>query len=118
MKAALALVLLVLSGCASQRYAGVAGGEVEPVAVGDKLIGYRVTVYNGKEINSLHARLVKTADSFTLELDENGVTAFKGQEISAAAAKSAATTTAKAAAALIVGPAVLPAAAAAIGVLK
>lgn len=85
---------LFLSGCASMQYAGTASYSIRPFVdpVSNKQLCCAVDVRNGKEIGSLSARLVKSGDDYTLELNEQGVTAFKGQAIAAGALTDSAAT--------------------------
>lgn len=116
---ALAAVALLLPGCASLQYAGVASYTVKPFAdKGGNVLCCEVAVQNGKEIANLEAHIVKTPDGgYTVDLKEVGVAAFKGQEIVAGATKEAVADAVKvgvAAALAPVIPALLPAAGAAL----
>lgn len=92
------VVVGLLGGCASLQNAGTASYSIKPFEKADGgLECCEVQVLNGKEIANLEARIVKKGDDFTVELKEQGVTAFKSQEISADVAKSVAETAAKAA---------------------
>lgn len=114
-----AMLALMLPGCASMQYAGTASYSVKPFA--DKagnVLCCEVAVNNGKEIANLEAHIVKTPDGgYTVDLREQGVAAFQGQAIAAGATKEAIADAAKvgvAAALAPVIPALLPAAGAAL----
>lgn len=86
----LTAALAMTGGCAiteSMEYAGSADYHLVPVFndAGD-VVAYEARVRNGKEIGKVRLEFKKTADSVELVLDEEGVTAFKGQAISADAA--------------------------------
>lgn len=87
----LAATLVMTGGCAiteSMEYAGSADYHLVPVFndAGD-VVAYEARVRNGKEIGRVRLEFKKTPDgAVELVLDEEGVTAFKGQAISAEAA--------------------------------
>lgn len=113
------LMFALLGGCASQQYGGMASYNVKPFL--DKN-GYatccEVSVNNGKEIAALKAHIAKTKDGdYTVDLEEQGVAAFQGQQVSANALKTAADAAVKAAlitAGVIAAPILAPAAGAAL----
>jgi hypothetical protein len=80
----------LLSACAtteSMDYAGTADYHVTPVFndAGD-VVAYEARVRNGKEIGHVRLEFKKGGDgTMELNLDEEGVTAFQGQAISAEA---------------------------------
>lgn len=81
---------LAVAGCAtteSMDYAGTADYRVTPVFndAGD-VVAYEARVRNGKEIGRVKLQFRKDAAGLMeLTLDEEGVTAFQGQAISAEA---------------------------------
>lgn len=84
---------LLMAGCSSLDHAGTAEYSIKPFVVdaaAGKLACCEITVKNGKEIASLEAEIRKTGDDFVVILKEQGVVAFRGQEISAGAAKTTA----------------------------
>lgn len=114
-----ALAAFFMSGCASLQFAGTADYQVRPFR--DELGATHcceMAVHNGKEIANLKAHIQRAADgSYTVDLEEQGVTAFQGQAIAAGAAKEAIDAAAKAAVAAAIAPvlpALLPAAGAAL----
>ncbi len=111
-RAALALILLALAGCAN----GIARYSAEPVMLDGQPVCCKVEVANGKEIGQLKLHLERRDGFWVLDLEETNVDAFEGQRIAAGAASKMASTAGKAAAAAALAPvipAVLPAAAAA-----
>jgi len=104
-----------LSACASLQYAGNASYSVKPFKDdAGATICCAVDVHNGKEIANLEAHISKDGDNFTVDLKEQGVAAFQGQQIAAGATKEAIDAAAKAAVAAALAP-VLPALAPAAG---
>ena len=108
-------LVLVLSGCASLQYAGVASYSVEPVEINGNPQCCRVSIHNGKQIARLDAQVEKRGDDYTVSLKQWNVEAFTGQQIAADSATASAATAAKAATAIMLAPVALPAA---IGVFK
>jgi|SRR5674476_447073 len=105
----LALAICLLTGCASLQYAGNASYDVKPYETKDGTpVCCTVSIRNGKEIANLEAHVVKSGDDYTVDLKEQGVAAFKGQEIAADAFKSAVVEATKAAVAAVLAP-LLPA---------
>ena len=101
----LALVLLcslLLTACASLQSAGVAEYTVRPIVIGEQTLCCEVTVRNGKEYASLKARIRKTGNDYSVDLEEQVVQAFAGQA-HAADTVTAAVTSAAAVGATIVG---------------
>lgn len=105
-----ALLAIFLSGCASVRDAGVASYHI-------KTADAEITVHNGKEMDFLEASLEKTGNDYRFHIRQEGVKAFRGQELAAHAATSTAIAGAKAATAVLVAPAAAAVGAAAIGAL-
>lgn len=109
-----------LAGCASLQNAGTAEYSIRPFVV-DANAGTvaccEVLVRNGKEVASVKAHISRQGDNYTVDLDEQGVRAFRGQEIAAGVTQSAIDVAAKAAVAAAlapIAPAVIPAAGAAL----
>ena len=102
------LMALVASGCTSIESAGVAEYSIKPFVVGEQTICCEVVVKNGKEYAALKAKIVKQGDNYSVDLDETGIAAFRGQEVAAGAAKDA-TAAAVSAAAAAAGVEALPA---------
>lgn len=104
MKLILALAATVtLSGCMN----GIASYNVKQFELSNgQLACCEVSIKNGKEIDDLEALIVKGADgSYSVSLREQGVKAFRGQEVAADVAAKATSATAAA----VITPAVLPA---------
>jgi hypothetical protein len=112
------LFAVVLSGCASLNNAGTAEYSVKPFTDSAGAITCcEVSVKNGKEIASLEAHISKQGDNYTVDLKEQGVMAFQGQQIAAGATQSAIDAAARiavAAALAPIMPSLLPAAGAAL----
>lgn len=94
MKSALTLLFSILfamlsAGCASLQHAGMAEYSVKPVIVEGKAICCEVSVKNGKEYASLKAHVQKTGDDYSVDLDEQTVSAFPGQTAAAGIAGKA-----------------------------
>lgn len=89
-KLLLLIPLLLLAGCASLRYSGIAEYSLTPVFSGPQhtFEGYGLQVVNGKEIASVQASMVKKGNDYTITLKELGVKAFQGQAIAADAAST------------------------------
>ena len=105
-------IAVILSACSSLDNAGVAEYSIKPFVIGEQTICCEVTVKNGKEYASLKAKIVKKGDDYSVELDETGIAAFRGQELAAGAAKDATATAVSAAtkaAAAVAGVGALPA---------
>lgn len=104
----LASAALMLNACSSLQYAGNASYSVKPFT-NEKgvVICCAVDVHNGKEIANLEAHVTKRGEDFTVDLKEQGVEAFKGQQISATALAATVDAAAKAAVAAALAP-VLP----------
>jgi len=105
-----ALFAVMLGGCASMQYAGTASYSVAPVFAQDGSIHCcKVDVFNGKEIAALNVHIVWSPTAgYTVDLNEQGVAAFKGQEIAAGAVATgaqAATVAAEVAGAALAAPA-------------
>lgn len=112
-----ALLALLVQGCASLQYAGVASYSVEPVDIGGVPHCCRVAIHNGKEIARLDARIEKRGTDYTVHLRQWNVDAFRGQQIAADAASATASTAATAAASILMAPAAASLGTAAIGAL-
>lgn len=107
------LILMVFAlfatGCTSLQNAGTASYHVKPfLDAAGNAICCEVAVENGKEIALLKAHIAKAGDSYTVDLEEQGVAAFQGQQIAAGALKTAVDGAVKAAIAAALIPA-LPA---------
>lgn len=102
--------IAALASCASQQYAGVSEYGVKSFKDENKQTQYEFYARNGKELAHVDATLIKNADgSIAFKITEDGVTAFRGQEISANAATGAVSTAAKSTAAIMIAPIALPA---------
>lgn len=113
-KLATIFAMLALAGCTSLQYAGTASYTVSPIVVDGKTYCCAVDVKNGKEIARLDATISKQGDNYQVQLHEDGVAAFKGQEIASSATAGAIGTAGKVAAAAVLAPAI-PAALPAVG---
>ena len=104
--------VLSLASCASLQYAGSADYSVKPFKDADgKVMCCAVDIHNGKEIANLEAHITKTGDDYTVDLKEQGVAAFAGQQISANAvgvATKAAVDTAIIAGGVLIAPVAAP----------
>lgn len=102
---------LLLGACTSIQSAGVADYTVRPIVLGEKTLCCEVIVKNGKEYASLKASIKKTGDDYSVELEEQAVQAFAGQQ------RAAEVVTKTVDAAATVGTAIIatPAAGAALG---
>ena len=88
MKAVLLICVVALAGCTSLQNAGTAEYSVKPFLDGaGNAVCCEVLVRNGKEIANLEAHITKQGDSYSVDLKEQGVAAFKGQAIAAEALK-------------------------------
>lgn len=106
----LGLVAATLSGCASLQYAGNASYSVSPYeSKTGALSCCKVEVHNGKEIANVEAHISKTAaGDYVVDIKEQGVLAFQGQQIAAGATKDMIDASAKIAVAAALAP-LLPA---------
>lgn len=108
----------LLSGCSSLQHAGNASYSVEPIITErGSVVCCRVAIKDGKERSSLSLHVVKQGDNYTVDLVEQGVEAFEGQQIAAGASTAAVKTVGKVAAGVALAPALpalLPAAGAAL----
>ena len=98
MKKLMILGVIALTGCASIQNAGTADYTIKPFK--DSLGGIvccEVQVKNGKEIANLEALISKQGENYTVYLKEQGVVAFKGQEITAGVVQEAVNAAVKAA---------------------
>lgn len=108
-------IAALMSGCASLQYAGNASYSVSPYETKTgEAVCCKVDVRNGKEIANLEAHITKQGDNYTVDLKEQGVAAFQGQQIAAGATQAAIDAAAKAAVAAALAP-ILPALAPAAG---
>lgn len=99
------LCLLALTACQSLQYAGNASYSVKPFKDdAGATICCAVDVHNGKEIANLEAHVSKQGDNYTVDLKEQGVAAFAGQQISSDALKVAVDGAVKAAVAAALAP--------------
>lgn len=80
MKITLILVALLLSACTSIQSAGVADYTVRPIVIGEKTICCEIIVKNGKEYASLKASIKKAGSDYSVDLEEQTVQAFAGQQ--------------------------------------
>ena len=88
MKKLLLIVVVVLAGCSSLQNAGMVEYSIKPIvtAQGD-VICCEAVVRNGKEYGQLKAKVKKTGGDYEVTLEETGVAAFQGQQISSDALK-------------------------------
>lgn len=82
---------VTLSGCGSLSNAGLAEYSIKPMMIDKQTVCCEVVIKNGKEYAALKAKIIKTGDNYSVELDETGVAAFKGQEIVGSAVGSTVT---------------------------
>lgn len=98
---------LFLSACGVLQTAGLAEYTFRPMVIDKQTICCEVTIKNGKEYASLKAKVQKTGNDYSVELDEQTVQAFAGQKQTAdfatATVEAAATLGASAIAAPAVG---------------
>jgi hypothetical protein len=87
MKYIILIIALSLTGCASLDYAGSSAYQIRQVIDANGKTGFDITVKNGKEIALVKAHLEKKGEDFSVDLEEQGVAAFAGQQISADAMK-------------------------------
>ena len=80
MKKTLMLSLLPLAACSSLQNAGMAEYTVKPMVIDKQTVCCEVSVKNGKEYASLKAKVVKNGDDYSVELEEQAVQAFAGQQ--------------------------------------
>ena len=80
MKTLIIALALALTGCASLQNAGMAEYSVKPMVIDKQTVCCEVTVKNGKEYASLKAKVVKKGDDYIVELEEQAVSAFAGQQ--------------------------------------
>ena len=118
LKAAILIPLMLLTtGCASLQNAGSTSFTADPyISPKGEILCCIVKYDSGKEIAMVHAEVHKVGSDYSLVLDETGIKAFEGQQISADAAKLVAKTAAESAVAIMLAP-VAGAALAAPGVL-
>ena len=90
--------ITLLAGCSSLQNAGTVEYSVEPIVTESTTICCKVSVKNGKEYGALKAHVKKTGGDYEVTLEETGVAAFKGQQVSADALKTAVEAAVKAAA--------------------
>ena len=76
---ALAVILAVLSGCASLTHSGYAEYSVKPMILADRQVCCEVVVKNGKEIGNLKLHVTKKGDDYIVYLKETNIAAFEGQ---------------------------------------
>jgi major membrane immunogen (membrane-anchored lipoprotein) len=97
MKYLILIAVVLMTGCTSLQYAGSSAYSIRQVIDENGKTGFDITVKNGKEIALVKAHLEKKGEDFTVDLEEQGVAAFAGQQISADALKITAEQAAKAA---------------------
>lgn len=102
----LVLVALSLSACSALQTAGVADYSVKPIVIGKETVCCEVSVKNGKEYASLKARITKTGNDYSVELEEQAVQAFAGQQKAADVVTKAVETAGTLGASAIAAPAV------------
>ena len=100
----IALTALFLSACASLQHAGMAEYSVKPMVIDKQTVCCEVSVKNGKEYASLKAKVIKKGDDYSVELEEQTVQAFAGQQKAADVVTKAVETAGTLGAAAIVGP--------------
>ena len=76
----IALAALILSACSSLQNAGMAEYSVKPMVIDKQTVCCEVSVKNGKEYASLKAKVIKKGDDYSVELEEQAVSAFAGQQ--------------------------------------
>lgn len=106
------MAAVALTGCSSLQYAGNADYSLRQITDENGKAGFDIRVRNGKEIAAVKVHLEKDGEKITVDLEETGVAAFRGQEISMQASKIALEQTEKAAAAAALAvamPAAIPA---------
>ena len=106
MKAILILSAFALSACSSLQNAGMAEYSVKPMIIGEQTVCCEVTVKNGKEYASLKAKVQKTGNDYSVELEEQTVQAFAGQKQTADFATNTVEAAATLGASVIAAPAV------------
>lgn len=79
MKTLIIALALALTGCASLQNAGMAEYSVKPMVIDKQTVCCEVTVKNGKEYANLKAKVIKKGDDYSVELEEQAVSAFAGQ---------------------------------------
>ena len=102
----IALSVLLLSACSSLQNAGMAEYSVKPMIIGEQTVCCEVIVKNGKEYASLKAKVVKRGDDYSVELEEQAVHAFDGQQKAAEVVTKAVETAGSLGTSLITAPAV------------
>jgi hypothetical protein len=106
MKMVLAVVLVMLAGCADY---GVSRYSVEPVILKDGTpVCCKVSRVNGKEIGYIRAKVEKRGDAWLIDLEESDVSAFQGQRIATDAVTTGVGTAVDAATAIIAPASVIP----------
>jgi len=100
MKTLLVLCIL-LAGCADY---GVSRYSIEPAIVNNQPVCCKVSLVNGKEIGRIKVHLEKKDGYWLIDLDEQDVKSFEGQQIAADAVTAGAET----AASIILAPTGLP----------
>lgn len=101
----LLIAALLLGACTSMQSAGVADYTVRPIVLGEKTLCCEVSIKNGKEYARLKARIEKTGDDYRVELEEETVQAFAGQQKAADVVTKAVDAAATVGVSAIVGPA-------------
>ena len=76
----LAVLALLLGACSSLQNAGMAEYSVKPMVIDKQTVCCDVVVKNGKEYASLKAKVVKKGDDYSVDLEEQAVSAFAGQQ--------------------------------------
>ncbi len=76
----LAILARLLGACSSLQPAGMAEYTVKPMVIDKQTVCCEVSVKNGKEYASLKAKVIKKGDDYSVELEEQAVSAFAGQQ--------------------------------------
>ena len=102
-----AAAVATLSACTSLQHAGMAEYTVKPMIIDKQTVCCEVSVKNGKEYASLKAKVIKKGDDYSVELEEQTVQAFAGQQKAADVVVKAVETAGTLGAAAIAAPAAL-----------
>lgn len=87
MKYLILIAVALLTGCASLDMAGSSAYTLKQSSDEYGRPEFALVVKSGKEVAQVKARLEKDGDKIIVDLEETGVAAFRGQEISADAMK-------------------------------
>lgn len=98
----LSLIVLLLAGCADY---GVSRYSIEPIILADgSPTCCKVSLVNGKEIGRIKVHLEKKDGYWLIDLDEQDVKSFEGQQIASDAVSSTAAEVANTASTAILAP--------------